>query len=261
MKVMDSDAVKHMSYLYNEGRRLNWHGVAGDSISRWLTPPEVLALQAELDLSQPYTPIHLSEPRLARECFLFCCHGGVIPGGYNGMAPASYQIIQVNDKGDQVRVLWKSDPEVLRHPPLELAIHLSSHAARSVGPGCVAYHCQPLNTLALAAVIGNDEKKFYDALLSGYAAIHNMLPDGICMLPWQMHRPQRQGVQMSPEQISDMQTFLAQIRERMCRRECMVLVGEGILCASHNERSVHNIIHSVERASTVRLQMMLAGVQ
>jgi ribulose-5-phosphate 4-epimerase/fuculose-1-phosphate aldolase len=261
MKVMESDVVKHLSFLYEEGRQQNWHGVAGDSVSRWLTPSELLEFQAELDLSQPYFPIHIKEPRLARECFLFCCHGDILPGGVDGHAMTSYQILQINDTGDQCRALWESDRDTHNHPPMELAIHFTCHAAHSTGSGCVVYHCQPLNTLALAAVIGNDEKKFFDELLRGYAAIHNMLPDGVGMLPWQMYRPQRRGVAMSLEQLEDMQKFTAQIRERISHQDGLVLLGEGFVCASRSERSVHAIIHSVERAATIRLQMMLAGVK
>jgi ribulose-5-phosphate 4-epimerase/fuculose-1-phosphate aldolase len=261
MKVMESNAVKHLSFLFNEGYRKNWHGVAGDSVSRWLTSPEVLELQAELDLSRPYFPIHVKEPRLARECFLFCFHGDLLPGRATDRAMVSYLILQVNDEGDKCRVLWESNQGERNRPPMELAIHFTSHAAHSVGPGCVVYHCQPLNTLALAAVIGNDEKKFLNALLSGYAAIHNMLPDGIGMLPWQMSRPQRRGVQMSADQLDDMRRFMAEIRKSICHQESLVLLGEGIVVASRSERSVHAIINSIERAATIRLQMMLAGVR
>ena len=259
MTVMESDAAKKLIYLYNEGRRLNWLGVAGDSVSRWLTPREVMALQAELDLNGEFHPLQVKEPRLAKECFMFCCHGEILPGDIDGEAMISLMIFQVNSTGDMFRILWESGRE--NHPPMELAIHFTAHAAHSVGAGCVVFHCQPLKTLALAAVVGNDEDKFFRELLCGYAAIHNMLPDGIGMLPWQMPLPQRRGVPMSEEQYADMRAFMAQIREHIQHQESLVLIGEGIVCASRSERNVHSIINAIERASTIRLEMMLAGVK
>lgn len=260
MKVMESEAVMYLSYLYNEGRRLNWLGVAGDSVSRWLTAPELMEVEAELNLNSSYFPLHVKEPKLARECFLFCCHGNRLPrDGEKNHAATNVMILQVNDTGDQCRVLWESEPGI--HPPMELAIHFTAHAAHSVGPGCVVFHCQPLNTLALAAVVGNDEKAFFNALLSGFAAIQNMLPEGIGMLPWQMPIPLRRGAHMSEQQYLDMTNFMAKIRLQLQYQETLVLMGEGIICASRSERDVHSIINAIERASSIRLQMMMAGTR
>lgn len=256
--VMESDAAKKLTYLYNEGSRLNWLGVAGDSVSRWLTAPEVMAMQADLDLNGEYFPLQIKELRLAKECFMFCCHGDILPGDIDGGAVISLMILQVNAAGDKYRVLWERGRE--DHSPMELAIHFTAHAAHSVGPGCVVFHCQPLKTLTLAAVIGNDEEKFFLELLRGYAAIHNMLPDGVGMLPWHMPHPQRRGIPMTELHYNDLRAFIAQIREHIRHQESLVLLGEGIICASRSERAVHSIINAIERAATIRLDMMLAGV-
>ena len=259
MKVTESNAAVKLTNLYNEGRRLNWLGVAGDSISRWLTPPEIMELEAALNLNGEYYPLQIKEPRLAKECFMFCCHGDVLPGDADGDTLISLMIFQVNAAGDKFRVLWESGRE--NHPPLELAMHLTAHAVHSVGPGCVVFHCQPMKTLALAAVIGQDEDRFLKALEQGFAAIRNMLPDGIGMIPWQMPHPQRRGMPMSEAENHDLRSFMAQIREHMQYQEGLVLMGEGVLCVSRSERSVHSIINAMERASTIRLEMMRAGVQ
>jgi rhamnulose-1-phosphate aldolase len=260
MKVLETDAAKHLTYLFDEGRRLDWMGVAGDSTSRWLTAPELMSMESELNLNAPYSPLYIKEPRLARECFLYCGHGHGVPTDQDhSHTLINLVVFQVNDTGDQFRVLWELEPG--NHPPMELAIHLTAHAAHSMGPGCVVFHCQPIHTVALAAVVGNDEKKFFESLLSGFAAVHNMLPDGIGMIPWVMPEPLRQGAPMSERQIMDMASFVSKIREHIRYQECLVLLGEGVLCASRSEWSVHSIINAVERAATIRLQMLLAGAK
>lgn len=258
MRVNESDAIKKLTYLFNEGRRMDWLGVAGDSVSRWLTPPEIMAMEAELSWEGNFHPLQIKEPRLAKVCFMYCSHGDGMSCAPDGGAPISVLIFQVNAAGDRYRILWENGQN--SYSPLELAIHFTAHAAHSVGPGCVVFHCQPLKTVALAAIIGNDEERFLNELLRGYAAIQNMLPDGVGMLPWQMPRPLRREAVMTEEQFGDLRAFTAQIREHIRHQESLVLLGEGILCASRSERAVHSIIHAIERAATIRLEMLRAGV-
>ena len=260
MKVMESDAARNLTNLYQLGAHHNWLGVAGDSVSRWLTPRELMAMETELDLnSTDFVPLNVKEPRLARECFMYCCHGDVLPGDYDGSETISLKILQVNGEGDRCRVLWESGEP--NRPPLEISLHFTAHAAHSVGPGCVVYHCQPLNTLALAALLGEHEDDFMKELLQGYAAIDNMLPDGIGIIPWAMKKPLRRGEKMNREMYQTMEGFMSQIREHISHQEALVLRGEGIICASRSERSVYSIIHAIERAATIRLSMYAAGAR
>lgn len=93
----------------------------------------------------------------------------------------------------------------------------------------------------------------------GYAAIINMLPDGVGIVPWGMKTPQRRGTHMTDEMIGHMMKFLGAVREHIEHQEAVVLLGEGVLCASHSEQAVFGIINSMERASEIRLLMMSAG--
>ena len=260
MKVMDSDAANNLTKLYNQGARMNWLGVAGDSVSRWLTTRELMSMEAELDLnSTDYVPLNVKESRLARECFMFCCHGEVLPGDYDCGETISLKILQVDQTGERCRVLWESGEK--NRPPLELSLHFTCHAARSAGSGCVVYHCQPLQTLALAAMMAENEDDFMKELLHGYAAIHNMLPDGIGIIPWGMNTPLRPGEQMNEEMYHTMASFMAGIRERIHYQDALVLRGEGLICASRSERSVFSVVSSIERAATIRLAMLAAGAR
>ena len=257
MKVLESAAARNLTKTFMDGFRLNWLGVAGDSVSRWLTNRELMEMQTELELGGAYTPMDIEEPRLARECFLFCCHGEILPGGFEGHQRVSLMILQMNDKGSAYRVLWENGEP--NRPPFELSLHMTSHAAHSVGPGNVVFHCQPMKTIALSSIVGRDEKRLLEELRRGYAVITNMLPDGVGVVPWGMKLPQRRGVGMTAEMVGHMKEFLAEIREHVAHQEAVVLLGEGVLCASHSEQAVFGIINSMERASEIRLLMMSAG--
>ncbi len=255
INVLESSAAKSLIRLYERGAQLNWLGVAGDSVSRWLTTSELLAVQSELDFnSQDYIPLNISEPRLARECIMYCCHGDTIGDMAVQGKAISLKILQVNATGDQCRVLWEAGEA--NRSPLEIALHLVCHAARSVGAGDVVYHCQPLNTLALVALTGEDEETFFEELVKGFSAIISMLPDGIGVIPWGMKVPLRIGQRMTPEMYESMDRFMCQIREHISHQEALVLRGEGLICASHGEQEVCSIINAIERAATIRLKTL-----
>ena len=257
MDVRESAAARNLTNTYMDAFRLNWLGVAGDSVSRWLTNKELMAVQTELDLTGSYQSLDIEEPRLARECFLFCCHGEILPGGFEGHQKVSLMILQINDKGNAYRVLWESGEP--NRPPFELNLHMTSHAAHSVGPGNVVFHCQPMKTTALSSIIGDDEERLMAELRRGYAAIINMLPDGVGIVPWGMTVPQRRGMGMNTEMIGHMKEFIRAVRGHIEHQEAVILLGEGVLCASHSEQAVFGIINSMERASEIRLLMMSAG--
>ncbi len=257
INVLESSAAKSLIRLYERGAQLDWLGGAGDSVSRWLTPAELLAVQSELDFSSnDYIPLNLTEPRLARECIMYCCHGDAMGDMAVQDKAISLKILQVNATGDQCRVLWEAG-EAIR-PPLEISLHLTCHAARSTGAGDVVYHCQPLNTLALVALTGEDEGAFFDELVKGYSAIISMLPDGIGVIPQGMKIPLRIGERMTPEMYEAMERFILRIREHISHQEALVLRGEGLICASHSERDVLSIISAIERAATIRLKTLYA---
>ena len=257
MRVLESAAARNLTRTFTDGFRLNWLGVAGDSVSRWLTGRELMEMQTELDLDGPFIPLDIAEPRLARECFMFCCHGEILPGGFEGHQKASLMVLQMNEKGSAYRVLWESGEP--NRPPFELNLHLTAHAAHSVGPGNAVFHCQPLRTIALSSLVGDDEERLMEELLKGYRVIMNMLPDGVGIVPWGLRQPLRRGSAMTAEMIGEMKEFLAAVRSHVEHQEAVVLLGEGVLCASHSEQSVFGIINSMERASEIRLLMMSAG--
>lgn len=257
MKVLECAAARNLTKTFMDAFRLGWLGVAGDSVSRWLTNKELMEVQTELDFTRPFTPLRIEEPRLARECFMFCCHGEILPGGFEGHQKVSLMILQMNEKGSGYRVLWESGEP--NRPPFELNLHMTAHAAHSIGPGNVVFHCQPLKTIALSSIVGEDEERLMAELLRAYCAIRNMLPDGVGIVPWGMKVPQRRGTGMTEEMIGHMTGFLGAVRGHVEHQEAVVLLGEGVLCASHSEQSVFGIINSMERASEIRLLMMSAG--
>ena len=57
MKVLESAAARNLTRTFMDGFRLNWLGVAGDSVSRWLTGRELMSVQTELDLNAGYLPL------------------------------------------------------------------------------------------------------------------------------------------------------------------------------------------------------------
>ncbi len=257
MKILDSEAAKSLIRLYVHGARQDWLGAVGDSISRWLTTPEMMSIQGELDFnSEAYIPLTVKEPKLARECFMYCCHGNAIVGEDNATEFLSLKILQVNATGDKCRVLWEVGGD--NRSPLEVSLHLVCHGAHSVGPGNVVYHCQPMNTLALVSLLGEEEETFYDSLLSGYAAIISMIPDGIGVIPWAMKTPLRLGKRITEDMYQTMEDFMANIRQHIFHQEVLVLKGEGLICASRSEQHVYTIINSIERAAKIRLLAMSA---
>lgn len=257
MKIAETEFARRTIELYRRGRASGWLGMMGGSVSRWLTGRELMQCEMELNWEREYQPIGFSVPRLARECFLVCRHDDVGFGLYGDGSDMGLMVLQVNDRGDMFRVLWENHPD--NRPPLELSIHLTAHAARGIGTGEVVYHCQPIQCLALAGMTGDDGARFMEELTRGFAAIRNLLPDGAELIPWGMPAPIRRGTPMTGEMVQDMMRFLEDIQKAVSAHELVVLLGEGVLCASRDEPSCFMIVNAIERAAAIRLTMLSAG--
>ena len=258
MDIIQTPAATSLIRLYERGVQLNWLGVAGDSISRWLTTPELMTMEKDLDLdSTQFIPLNLREPTLARECFMYCCHGDSRHLDSTHSGQVSIKILQVNPDGTKCRVLWEyGEPN---RSPLEISLHLTSHGAHSVGTGCVVYHCQPLNTMALTELLDEETDDLLPELVKCSKPVINMLPDGIGIIPWGMPQPLRPHERMTQEMYQCMENFMLQVAEHIRYQEAVVLRGEGLICASRGEREVYNIIQVIERAASIRLKILAAG--
>ena len=253
-----SEAGRAIRKLYEQGQLSGWHGFIGSSVSRWLRPADLREFQACLDWSQPYRPIDAgSYPRLARECFLFSQQEGTNYGEDDNPFPFNFQVIQVSGDGTSYRILWEKT--LRHHPPMELSIHLTVHSVRSNGPGGVVYHCQPINTIALAALNREWGRDLVEELSHGVANVRNVVPDGIDVVPWGMTGSIQLGATMSPEMLVELTDFLKEIGEHTKNHQAVMLDGEGIICSSCSEYAVFGLINTVEHAAEIRLKMLSAG--
>lgn len=258
MNIMQCEATNSLIRLYQKGLQLDWMGVPGGSVSRWLTVPEMMAVQSELDFnSTEYVPLLLDVPELARECFMYCCPGDNLHLESSGFESVSTKILQVAATGDRCRVLWENGEP--NRSPLEISMHIASHSSHAVGQGSVVYHCQPINTMALVALAEGDAESLMSQLKKGYAAIINILPDGLGIIPWGMTKPLRHGERLSQEVLDSMKKFVDEVGKGIRSQEALILRGEGLICASAGEREVFNIITAIERASSIRLKILSAG--
>lgn len=258
MKLTETAFAKRTTELYRRGQSNGWLGMMGGSVSRWLTSRELMQCESELRWNGGYHPIGVTVPRLARECFLICRHDDVYFGSGADNSDTGLMVVQINDRGDMFRVLWENHPD--NRPPLELCIHLTAHDTKGIGTGEVVYHCQPIHCLALAGMADGAEQ-YTAELLRGFAALNNLLPDGVALIPWGMPAPIRRGMPMNAEMCRSMEQFMERIRESAANHEAVVFQGEGILCAARDEPSCYMIINAVERAAAIRLAMLSAGAR
>ncbi len=254
---VDKSIVSQMDGLLELGKREGWHGFIGGSASRWLTSQDLMALQDKLEWERPELPLDVQVPALGLECFLISRQAGVRYDTGEDMWENSLSILQVSVGGDSYRILWENLPD--DHAPLEVCIHLTVHNARPNGPGGVVYHCQPINLIALAGLAGQRETQLTDELQAGFAAIRNVIPDGVDCIPWGMTKPIARGMAMTRQMLQDMRTFMDAIGAHAANHEALVLEGEGLVVASRSELTVLGIVNTIEHSAEVRLKMLAAG--
>lgn len=257
MEAMECATGQGLLQLYQTGKRMGWHGFVGGSVSQWMSTQELLQVQAQLRWDGAYRPLGVEVPRLSRECFFITRQEGVRFDTGEDMQDNSLLIIQIGEDGRKYRVLWESIPD--DHPPLEVNLHMVIHNARSNGPGGVAYHCQPISLIALAALNQRREGDLTEELSKGFAAIRNVVPDGVDSIPWGMPRPIRRGMPMSASMLRDMRTFLENIAAHIANHEAVALEGEGLLVASNTAQTVYGIVNTIEHSAKVRLKILSAG--
>lgn len=256
MRIIDSPSVQGLLSLCEMGASKGWNAFIGCGVSKWLQSAELLGMEAELNWTGEFRPAGIKVSRLARECFLVT-GARVRQGGGPREPDGSLYLIQVNDDGTMYRTLWESEDDA--YPPLELALHLVAHAARSTGPGNVVYRCQPVNTVALAALVMREQGDFMAELAQGYQSVHNVIPEGVACIPWGMPAPVRRGFPMTAPMMQEMDHFLGQVRETTAIHEAVVFSGEGLLCATFDENVAFGLASTIERAAEIRLKMRMAG--
>lgn len=254
MKVLESPTARVLLDLCAKGSARDWHGFVGSGASRWLQSKELLEVESDLDLSAPYRPMNISFPKLALEYFMIT--GAQVDQEIIDEPQLPLMILQVDGTGSMYRVVWESVKD--DRPPLELYIHLISHASRCTGPGSVVYRCQPQNIIALAGLLPHQDEILMRELNLGYAAMRNILPEGVAVLDWSMPIPIHIGMPMTEPMLQDMKKFVGHIGEKISNHEVVVLIGEGIICTSDNVQVVFGITCSTERAAAIRLKMLAA---
>lgn len=257
MEWMKHDTGNELLRLYQTGKQMGWHGFIGGSASQWMSTQDLVQMQEKLKWDGAYRPLGVEVPRLARECFFLTRQEGVRFDTGEDMRENNLLIIQVGDDGRKYRVLWESIPD--DHPPLEVNLHMAIHNARSNGPGGVAYHCQPVNLIALAALDQSRGMDLTEELTKGFAAIRNVVPDGVDCIPWGMPKPIRRGMPMSASMLQDMRAFLDNVAAHICNHEAVALAGEGLVVASNTPQTVFGIVHTIENSAKVRLKILSAG--
>lgn len=252
------EAGRSLEKLYEQGQICGWHGFIGSSVSRWMRPADLREIQSWLDWGQHYWPLDAGKfPQLARECFLFSQQEGTGYGNDNNPFHRNLQIIQVGRDGGSYRVLWERS--IRRHPPMELGIHLTVHSVRNTGPGGVVYHCQPTNAIALAALDREQGRNLMEELAHGFAAVRNVVADGIEIVHWGMSSVIQLDETMTADMLLEMRRFLQEVGTHAQKHRAVIVDGEGIICSSDSEQEVFGLINTVEHAAEIRLKMLAVG--
>ncbi len=167
-----------------DGFRNGWHERNGGNLSYRMTEAEVSEAKEYFTTDREWAPIGTSVPKLAKEYFLVSGSGKFFRN-FEVDAADSFGIIEIDEKGDNYRILWGLTNNA--RPTSELPSHLMNHEVKKVatnGEHRVIYHAHTTNLIALTFVLPLDENVFTRELWEMATECPVVFPQGVGIVNW-----------------------------------------------------------------------------
>lgn len=241
MKVLEAEFVKGFIRMCGDGFHQNWHERNGGNLSYRIKPEEVEAVREELAAEAPFTPIGTSVPGLAGEHFLVTGSGK-----YFRNVPldpeASICIIEVDEKGENFRILWGLNKG--GRPTSELPSHLMNHEVKKAATGGahrVIYHAHPANVIALTFVLPLEDKVFTRELWEMATECPVVFPGGVGVVGWMV--PGGRDIAVATSEL-------------MKKYDAAIWAHHGLFCSGEDFDLTFGLMHTIEKSAEILVKVL-----
>ncbi len=248
MKLTDSDFVQGFIALMTEAYAKNWHERNGGNLSYRLSTEELAFAKnqcaAEIKDADQWTPLGISVPVLANECFLVTGSGKYFKNVRQ--APAeNLGIVQIDDTGERYSVIWGFENG--GRPTSELPAHLANHASRKKatnGRHRVMYHAHLNDMIALTFVLPLCSRVFSREIWSAITECPVVVPEGVGVLP--LMTPGSREIAEASGQL--MEQF-----------SVVVWAHHGVFCSGTTFDDTFGLMETVDKASGIVVKVLSMG--
>ncbi len=241
MKVTDAKFVQGYIRMANDGWEQGWHERNGGNLTYRMKPEEVEEVRSELKADREWKEIGTTVPKLGGEYFLVTGSGKYFRNVI--LDPeASIGIIEINETGDQYRILWGLINDA--KPTSELPSHLMNHEVKMIATGGehrVIYHAHPANTIALTFVLPLSDEVFTRELWEMATECPVVFPDGIGVVPWMV--PGGRDIAVATSEL-------------MKKYDVAIWAHHGMFCSGKDFDLTFGLMHTVEKSAEILVKVL-----
>ncbi|CRF34615.1 Rhamnulose-1-phosphate aldolase [Brachyspira suanatina] len=233
--------VKGFIELAKDGYLHNWHERNGGNLSYRLTEKDVEEASKYFKENNEYKPIGVSVPKLANEYFMVTGSGKFFKN-VDLDTEDSTCIIQVDNSGDNYRVLWGLKNG--GRPTSELPTHLMNHEIKKIttdNKHRVIYHCHPTNVIALTFVLPLDHKIFTRELWEMATECPVVFPNGIGIVEWMV--PGGRDIAIATSKL--MHNF-----------DAVIWAHHGLFCSGEDYDITFGLAHTIEKSAEILVKVL-----
>lgn len=241
MKITDLAFAQGFIRLTDDGYQQGWHERNGGNLTYRLKPEEVKQAEPFFKTESEFKPIGTEVPGLAGEYFMVTGSGKYFRNVILDPADTS-AIIEVDDKGENYRVLWGLENG--GRPTSELPSHLMNHEVKkrvTNGAHRVIYHCHPTNLIALTFVLPLTAEAFTRELWEMATECPVVFPSGVGVVPWMVPGGREIAVETS---------------KLMEEYDAAIWAHHGLFCSGEDFDLTFGLAHTIEKSAEILVKVL-----
>ena len=241
MSILEVGFVKGFIRMCNDGWDQGWHERNGGNLTYRIKPEEVEEVKEYLTADGEWRSIGTSVPGLAGEYFMVTGSGKYFRNVILDPADSTC-IIEVDDKGENYRILWGLVNG--GRPTSELPSHLMNHEVKkevSGGAHRVIYHAHTTNVIALTFVLPLKDEVFTRELWEMATECPVVFPSGIGVVEWMV--PGGNDIAVATSKL-------------MKQYDVAIWAHHGMFCSGEDFDLTFGLMHTVEKSAEILVKML-----
>lgn len=241
MEITNIKFVQTFIRLGMDGSKKGWHERNGGNLTYRMTAEDISEVQNFLKDSNEWKAIGASVPGLANEYFL-ASGSGKFFRNFEIDAEDSMCILQVDDKGENYKVLWGLSKG--GRPTSELPSHLMNHEVKkelTKGEHRVIYHAHTTNLIALTFVLPLEDKVFTRELWEMATECPVVFPQGVGIVDWMV--PGGRDIAIATSKL-------------MMKYDVAIWAHHGTFCSGSNFDITFGLMDTVEKSAEILVKVL-----
>lgn len=240
MNIINNREIREFMYMCDDAYKQGWHESNGGNASHRLTEETVEEIKGEFKPLRHYK-LGIEVSNLVNEYFLITGSGQQMRNIVRYPTEV-FGIIKIDEDGKGYELVWGLTS--LANPTMETATHLLTHNVSKRRGNRTLLHSHPIAINSLTFLLKQDSKVYTKALWSMITECSVVFPEGVEVIDWMVCGSDEIGIASA---------------NKMEHCNVVIWPHHGIFATSKNPDLAFGLLHTVEKAASLYLNVLQAG--